>query len=593
LANLTKPVDDIEESLLASATYDGDKRKAILKFYDQKAGRFWLWQDNTGHRPYCVRGDTMMLGDNKPIADIGSGDCVLGLSGEIRVEGKSDRPYVGEMVRVHACGLLPFDITPEHPVLTASPKLVQSAYTGFNEQCWKQSGDLRPKMSNKYRDYLVMPIPKPRSDTRVVQLGPFSKTRNGWLKVEEFPLNEATAWLVGMYAAEGSPGGRRGAVFTLNKGEMTLQQKIHDVVRSIGYSSWESDSQANTVDVHVGGAVISRALADWCGRGASQKKIPDFILFHSDLGILKAFLDGYTQGDGSKGVSDRSRGRNQPQNMTSVSKLLVLQLQLAYARLGIFARIKLQHSEGEYYIEGRKVHQKEAYTVEFVRQPKYTWTKRVGDFFYVPITRIENVEFKGRVYNIQTSDNTYLVNNIVVHNCFTRLSMDELGSIRARKDVIDIKEEEKLDLLNDTKATLRKIITTDPLAVGGGNDSIRDIIRAWEADIKYYENYAYDRGLRMGTYYRIAKGKVMPVKHEVPERVSASLEEVTRRNPIEFQPYLKEWAELLSEPLCDFRRVAMDIEVANEAGRLPDTDDPKQPVIAVSFVTTGKGSSTS
>ena len=167
--------------------------------------------------------------------------------------------------------------------------------------------------------------------------------------------------------------------------------------------------------------------------------------------------------------------------------------------------------------------------------------------------------------------------------CFTRLPMDELGQIKSRKDVIEIVEEERKDLLNDTEAKVRKIVTTDPLAIGGGNDSIRDVIKAWEADIKYYENYTYDEGLRMGTYYRVSGGKISPVKHEVPERVSHSLEQVTKRNPLEFQPYLKEWAELLSEPLADFRRVALDIEVANEAGRLPDTDNPVQQVIAVSF----------
>ena len=130
---------------------------------------------------------------------------------------------------------------------------------------------------------------------------------------------------------------------------------------------------------------------------------------------------------------------------------------------------------------------------------------------------------------------------------------------------------------------MRKIITTDPLAIGGGNDSIRDIIRAWEADIKYYENYTYDEGLRMGTYYKVSGGKITPLKHDVPDRVNHSLEQVAQRNPAEFQPYLREWAELLSEPLVDFRRVALDIEVANEAGRLPDTDNPLQKVIAVSF----------
>jgi DNA polymerase I len=167
--------------------------------------------------------------------------------------------------------------------------------------------------------------------------------------------------------------------------------------------------------------------------------------------------------------------------------------------------------------------------------------------------------------------------------CYTRLGLDELAEVRARKDVVEIAEEEKLDLLNDTRVRFRKIITTDPLAIGGGTSSIRDQVKAWEADIKYYENYAYDRRLRMGTYYRIVGGKVVSAEHAVPDRVAHSLDQILKRNPPEFAPYLKEWAELLGEPLCDFRRIAMDIEVANEAGRLPDPEDPKQPVIAVSF----------
>ena len=168
--------------------------------------------------------------------------------------------------------------------------------------------------------------------------------------------------------------------------------------------------------------------------------------------------------------------------------------------------------------------------------------------------------------------------------CYSRQTKEELeGLKRSRRDVIDIVDEERRDLLNDATVVVRKIITTDPLAIGGGTDSIRDQIKAWEADIKYYENYVYDRGLRMGTYYKVAHGEVIPTPREVPDRVARSLDEILRKNPPEFAPYLQEWAELLGEPLCDFRRVALDIEVANEAGRLPDPEDPRQPVIAVSF----------
>ncbi|MDG6985977.1 MAG: DNA-directed DNA polymerase I [Nitrososphaerota archaeon] len=168
--------------------------------------------------------------------------------------------------------------------------------------------------------------------------------------------------------------------------------------------------------------------------------------------------------------------------------------------------------------------------------------------------------------------------------CYTKLPMEELEKVQRRKDVIGIEEVERVDLLNDSTVKVRKIVTTDPLAIGGGNDSIRDAIKAWEADIKYYENYTYDLGLRMGTYYKVDGGKVIPEKHQVPERVSRSLEEILKRNPPEFTPFLSEWAELLSEPLADFKRVALDIEVENEPGRLPDVENPTREVIAVSFV---------
>jgi DNA polymerase, archaea type len=173
--------------------------------------------------------------------------------------------------------------------------------------------------------------------------------------------------------------------------------------------------------------------------------------------------------------------------------------------------------------------------------------------------------------------------------CYTRLPLSELGEVRNRKDVVEITEEEKVDLLNDTKARLRKIVATDPLAIGSGNNSIRDQIKAWEADIKYYENFAYDRGLKMGTYYRVTGGRVTAIKHPVPENVADSLESLLKRNPPEFAPYLTEWAELLGEPLIDFNRVAMDIEVANEENRMPDPEDPTQPIISVSFANDREG----
>ncbi len=40
-------------ALLVSATYDGQKKLAILKFYEPVSQKILLWADNTGHKPYC------------------------------------------------------------------------------------------------------------------------------------------------------------------------------------------------------------------------------------------------------------------------------------------------------------------------------------------------------------------------------------------------------------------------------------------------------------------------------------------------------------------------------------------------------------
>jgi len=40
-------------SLLVSATYDNQKKAAVLKFYEPKSQKIILWVDETGHKPYC------------------------------------------------------------------------------------------------------------------------------------------------------------------------------------------------------------------------------------------------------------------------------------------------------------------------------------------------------------------------------------------------------------------------------------------------------------------------------------------------------------------------------------------------------------
>src|SRR5947209_20136120 len=136
--------------------------------------------------------------------------------------------------------------------------------------------------------------------------------------------------------------------------------------------------------------------------------------------------------------------------------------------------------------------------------------------------------------------------------CYTKLERQELEVVGRRNDVLRIEETEKADLLSDSMIKVRKIVATDPLAIGGGQNSVRDQIRAWEADIKYFENYAYDYGLRVGTYYRISGGEVLLLKLEAPDLVTKTIEAIFRRDPPEFGPCLRECAEAVGQPHLEY-----------------------------------------
>ncbi len=53
LAVQSDDVKNIPSSLLISAAYNSREKKAVLKFYEPKSERIFLWTDKTGHKPYC------------------------------------------------------------------------------------------------------------------------------------------------------------------------------------------------------------------------------------------------------------------------------------------------------------------------------------------------------------------------------------------------------------------------------------------------------------------------------------------------------------------------------------------------------------
>ncbi len=139
----------------------------------------------------------------------------------------------------------------------------------------------------------------------------------------------------------------------------------------------------------------------------------------------------------------------------------------------------------------------------------------------------------------------------------------------------------RYDALGGKVIQVSKIVVRDPLSIGGRpTGCIRDIIKAWEADIRYTENYIYDRHLEPGMIYRVEEGRLQHGTREDPTRTPSDF----REGDEEYKKLVSRWLGLLEAPLPTFRRIALDIEVHSPIDtRVPDPTLAEYKVICASL----------
>ena len=189
--------------------------------------------------------------------------------------------------------------------------------------------------------------------------------------------------------------------------------------------------------------------------------------------------------------------------------------------------------------------------------------------------------------------------------CLTNLSQYELEKISRvthhpgfdRFEIV-----QKFDPLLDRNVSITKIVTKDPLAIGGRPAGcIRDIIpedfpkvsdtlitreeiKVWESTIKYYQSYIYDKQLLPGMIYEVRKGSLVLKHLEDVEKTVSQIKSIFKDSTEEELGFTEEWARLLECPVPMFRRVALDIEVlAPIPTRVPDPREAAYQIICVSL----------
>jgi hypothetical protein len=372
------------------------------------------------------------------------------------VEDIFTHDYDGELIVLKAQGCLPIELTPEHEILVLEGIKRNSSTPGTHRikfkkppESIKASDVLRrpnPYAKEDIGHYLLIPAAKGYYSNQKMSLLPFLSKNGRRVLVSKgfpysFPLNQDTAWLLGLYVADGCTG--KDITFYLGSSELDVQNKLISIIRSIGFTPrTESIPDEKAVTIYLSSRVLSRFFRYWCGHNAKEKQIPKFIIDHCDNRILLSFLEGYLAGDGYVRNTEKKCWAI---SSGTVSKGLALQLQLLGARLGqlfsIHERMTMPSKiRGRVIKGGRKYYTIDIFpgniTTElgFHKSQGRVKYRQLSHYIATPIAKIEKRHYTGPVMNLQTRNNTFLVNNLIVHNCHRFLGYTAIawGAIRIK-----------------------------------------------------------------------------------------------------------------------------------------------------------------
>jgi DNA (cytosine-5)-methyltransferase 1 len=146
------------------------------------------------------------------------------------------------------------------------------------------------------------------------------------------------------------------------------------------------------------------------GKYAHGKYIPEWVQ-DAPNELVQEFITGYMAADGNTYPDGYHK-------ITTVSYNLAFGLQRLYLKLGYLFSISKTIRSKTCIIEGRTVNQRDTYDVEgYLTKPRYTSFIENDYVWYAP-SRINRRETSEVVYNFEVEeDNSYCVENIIVHNC--------------------------------------------------------------------------------------------------------------------------------------------------------------------------------
>lgn len=393
------------------------------------------WQ---GENLACFPGDTLVrtLDGYRPIESIKVGDKVLSANGEFNtVYSVMERDYDGEAISIETTSTTKEIIaTPEHPFLKLKgnhgPDRIRPCMPGWcyegrgiknhtlewTEASEIQEGDWVGFVSPIDHEVEISSVIVPdrhRGRERACdecrenrgKYGPCTHEAGYISGPIEFELTDDFLWAIGLYLAEGSSGvGSNQLIYSLHAEEKEFQNRLVSIFSNYGYGVAILPHGENGCEVQVRSAILSRWFSEWLGRGCENKAIPNELL-NLSTNRLSHVVQGIFDGDGTK-----DRGQ-----LGQTSEILALQVIEYAARIGLSPTVSSKQPENK----------KRVYTVDEIVSSNHrtrnsnkrgTWIS--GETNLRRVTKATKIYYTGKVFNLSVeNDETYIVQNIAVHNC--------------------------------------------------------------------------------------------------------------------------------------------------------------------------------
>lgn len=403
------------------------------------------WQNQV-----CFAPGTSVIVDDmfcKNIEDIKTGDLVISHTGNINtVANVMSRKYNGELIKIKSSGdYREYLLTPEHPVYAV--KMVKCGNRG-KEYYGRCSVGCNHKCCHKYYkkykpewiraeeltryDSIVFPINLLKKDVESIKVSDYINRKcfkfgnkiyshryakkkcdagkgYGIYSInDEIKIDRDFYILLGYYLAEGSNGGG-GVQFAFNVKEYAYIQDVCRIIKKIFGIECRvvSSYKDHCSRVIIGSKLLLEFFENICGKGARNKGIyyKDFLYDNRSDGIL----DGFLRGDG--------HWRKNRVIGTTVSEKLVNQLNILARSFGMESSIS-RNEQKEGLILGREVKKNPfCYKINIPYKHSNGMVLSNNDI-YIAIKSINNVPYKGKVYNLEVEkDNSYVLPIGSVHNC--------------------------------------------------------------------------------------------------------------------------------------------------------------------------------